>query len=172
MAKQLAEAGEEVWPLVLFDAWIPREIESLKRQRFGSIRSMMSVVQSVLRIGLANLRRELQRNDSTNKAGAMKRKVFSLVRNFTYVAGSAGRAANAIDAVMRYQPKPYRGRVIFVASEQLNKDGVPELWRQLAEGGLVIHTLSGNHESYIRNSPEAAARLLERTLDEFQQVAR
>jgi len=53
-----------------------------------------------------------------------------------------------------------------VRSTQWSQLGAPGHWKRLAGERLVVYTLSGSHESDIRNSPEAAARLLGQCLDE------
>jgi len=97
----------------------------------------------------------------------LNRKCLSGVRNVGRIARSVRRAASTLDEVMRYRPKIYRGKITLIGSAQWNKLGVPANWERLAGDKLVVHTLPGSHESYIRNSPEAAARLLGQCLEEI-----
>ncbi len=154
MAQQLAAAGEQVTPLVLFDAWLPTSKERVESRRLGRMGSLMESGKSVLRIGLTNVRRE-------RESSRRLRKFVSAARNWTHIVRAIRRAASLLDAVMHYQPANYPGPVMLVVSEQHQGAGIPEQWQHIVGSNLMVHTLPGTHESYIRNSPEAAARVLE-----------
>jgi thioesterase domain-containing protein/acyl carrier protein len=182
IAQQLAAAGEEVALLALFDAWLPLSADRTRSKVFGPMRSMAVSMMSVFRLGMANIQRELDRNTGgadleqsmswIDMAATFKRKGLSGVRNLKRIAGSVRGAAFTLDQVMRYRPKHYRGPVTLICSSEWERLGAPRQWERVAGDALVVHTLPGAHESYIRSSPEAAARLLERCLEEIPEVDR
>jgi hypothetical protein len=139
------------------------------------MRSMLATLNSVRQVALGNVRRDLRPNASTrwiDSALLLKRKCVDGVRNLARIAGAVRRASSTLDQVMRYRPKVYRGPITVIASAQWSRLGVPDQWRHLAGDKFVIHTLAGTHESYLRDSPEAAARLLDQCLAEARKDLR
>jgi aspartate racemase len=176
MAQQLMSSGERVTLLVLIDTWFPSS-ERANSHWFCRLRPILATLNSVRQVALGNLRRDLhsdleretRRFRWFDVALTLKRKGVSGVRNLTHIVRSARRASSTLKQVMSYRPKIYRGPLTLLVCAQWSRLGVAEQWRRLAGNTFVVHTLAGTHESYIRNSPDAAAHLLGRCLDEVRE---
>jgi len=73
-----------------------------------------------------------------------------------------------LNCVLGYQPRPYPGKVtVFEGSYASTRlSGWERKWQGLCTGGLAVHYLPGNHDSFIRSPHNAnLARELEQAID-------
>ncbi|MEI6148077.1 MAG: thioesterase domain-containing protein, partial [bacterium] len=66
----------------------------------------------------------------------------------------------------RYRPEPYHGRVDLLVCEEVEATGVAEKWRALVGPSLLVHTVPGTHDTYIRSGIAATGGLLNRILED------
>ena len=67
-------------------------------------------------------------------------------------------------ARLRYQYQPYSGKIAVVTNEEWY-DADPTLgWPRLALGGLEVHKIAGNHDTYITRNVRAVAQVLRECL--------
>jgi amino acid adenylation domain-containing protein len=67
-------------------------------------------------------------------------------------------------ALRRHKPKPYGGRIQILVNEEFYSRDRTLGWGQLAVKGLEIHKLPGDHDSYIREHVQVAAKKLRECL--------
>jgi radical SAM protein with 4Fe4S-binding SPASM domain len=149
MAQQLLAQGQEVALLLLMDTWRPGDADPRPS-------AMLKSKWSVSRVGLANLRRMLRNENWLRVAVTLKQKTAFWLR-----------AVQHIGKTLQYRPKVYPGRVTLLVSSDNDQKGLSEGWRSLCLGGLVVHTVPGDHESYIRRTPEIAAERLSACFDGY-----
>ncbi len=187
MARRLAGRGREVALLLLMDTWCPSLAGTMHYRLVERPRTLLGARSSVARAGLADVGRVLRehvrdRPDAgplrslrygVNVALTLKRVAdpwLEAVRQVGKPAPGAERIAEAesayVDLVMRHRPRPYGGRVTLLVSADNDRRGLAEGWRRLAGGGLAVHRVPGDHDSYIRGTPEATAERLQACLDE------
>jgi len=54
--------------------------------------------------------------------------------------------------LLRYQPKPYDGRITMLLTDNFpSLSRPPSEWSNWARGGLEIHRVPGDHNTYIRD---------------------
>lgn len=70
-----------------------------------------------------------------------------------------------VRTLFRYRPKRYRGRITILVNEVDARKSPDTGWQRLAAGGLTIHTVPGNHFSYIRDHSRDAAETMRECLD-------
>jgi amino acid adenylation domain-containing protein len=75
-------------------------------------------------------------------------------------------------ALRRHNPKPYGGGIQILVNEKFYRRNPTLGWDQLALGGLEIHKLPGDHDSYIREHVQAAAKKLRECLEKAGMEAR
>ena len=66
----------------------------------------------------------------------------------------------------RHRPQPYSGPIQLLVNEQYHRRGPALGWDGLARGGLKIHKLPGNHDTYIREHVHVTATTLRTCLDD------
>jgi amino acid adenylation domain-containing protein len=67
-------------------------------------------------------------------------------------------------ALRQHNPKPYGGGIQILVNEKFYRRNPTLGWDQLALGGLEIHKLPGDHDSYIREHVQVAAKKLRECL--------
>jgi hypothetical protein len=70
--------------------------------------------------------------------------------------------------LLRYRPRPYDRRLIFIACENREVDDAARVWRDLAAGGLDVRYVPGDHESHLGDHVATTAACL----DDCLRVAR
>jgi amino acid adenylation domain-containing protein len=68
-------------------------------------------------------------------------------------------------SLLRYRPKRYARRVTMLVNETDARGNPKPVWQRLAVGGLEIHTVPGDHFSYIRDHVKDVAEKLRDCLD-------
>ena len=73
-------------------------------------------------------------------------------------------------AIQRYRPVPYPGHLVLIISEKrLHARCSFSEWERLAAHGAEIHTVPGDHLSYLREHVHTTAEQLQTCLDKAQQ---
>ncbi len=147
MAQQLVAQGEEIALLLLMDTWRPIDADAKPL-------AMLKSKWSISRVGFSNLTRLLRNENWFHVAVRLKQKTALWLR-----------AVQHIGQTLQYRPKVYPGRITLLVSSDNDRKGLSDNWRDLSLGGLVVHTVPGDHESYIRQTPEVAAERLSASLD-------
>src|SRR5262249_19783571 len=70
--------------------------------------------------------------------------------------------------LLRYRPRPYPGPLTLLACEQSNARDPARGWRDLAVGGLDIHSLPGDHFTHLREHAQATAARIDACLQKAQ----
>jgi len=71
-----------------------------------------------------------------------------------------------IDALRRYRPRPYSGRVAILVNEDAFARDPATGWAELIRGGVTVRNIPGDHTAYIREHVRTAARVLKECLEE------
>jgi thioesterase domain-containing protein len=67
----------------------------------------------------------------------------------------------------RHRPQPYAGPIELLVNEQYHQDDDPSLgWDALGRGGVHIHMVPGNHDSYLRELAQVTAEELRACLQD------
>ena len=83
-------------------------------------------------------------------------------------AGSLKRAEIAYSlAVRRHERRPYSGKMVVIANEEWRNADPTLGW--IADGGLEVHGIPGDHDTYIRNHFEMVASLLRDHIERAEQ---
>jgi thioesterase domain-containing protein/acyl carrier protein len=159
MAQQLLAAGDQVALLLLMDTWCP----------FDGTVAMLRSRLAVARTALSNLSRLFQ----AQIRGVPSLGSGQVLRYWTGVFGTLNRKATSwrqtlkrIEQTMHYQPRRYPREITLLISSDNAQRGLANGWRRVSAGGLTIHTVHGDHQSYIRKTPEIVAEHLRNCLDE------
>jgi amino acid adenylation domain-containing protein len=187
MAQQLLAQEQEVALLLLMDTWCPTFAGVLHYTYFEKPLAILKDRAPIARAGLSDLRRVLLdhiRDRPPFKPVRWLRYGIDVALTLKRVAdpwlseiekiGKAPAGAvrvfaaetNYVKQGMRYRPRIYPGRVTLLCSAGNYRRGLAKNWRRLAGGGLTVHLAPGDHESYIRDTPEATAELLRTCFDE------
>ena len=68
-------------------------------------------------------------------------------------------------ALARYRGRPYAGRVTVFVNEELYGTDPTLRWTDLAAGGIEVHSIPGNHSTYITEHVQVVAKELRECLD-------
>ena len=71
-----------------------------------------------------------------------------------------------IDALRRYRPRPYAGRVAILVNEDAFARDPATGWAELIRGRVTVRNIPGDHTAYIREHVRTAARVLKECLEE------
>jgi thioesterase domain-containing protein len=169
MAMQLLQEGEEVALLAMIDAarpdWMSAQVDELRR-RWERAKHMATVIWGIIRPnGNSRSRavsdlvlRKVSSNGSNGSShskedlGAAERKLYRSTVTYRRV-------------MYDYRALPYPGRIIsFVCEDQyrINKEMG---WKSIAQGGLVIHKIPGDHVTMWKQHGKELARLLRSSID-------
>lgn len=72
-------------------------------------------------------------------------------------------------AIYRYRPEPYPGKMTLLINEEEYANNPSLGWKGLIGGGIEVHKLPGNHNSYIRENVRVAANKLKECLERADQ---
>jgi amino acid adenylation domain-containing protein len=157
VAQQLQQQGEEIALLSLLDAVLPTtsRLEAFEEQRKFSTR-LLEHVQNVLRLKPTQLLPYLL--DKARKA---------LVWLYPDLPDAVARhhyaKVKSLEAVLRYQPQCYDGRVALLVSEEFPDEHLAT-WGDLVQG-LKIHRIAGSHDLYIKENAPDIAEILKSSMD-------
>ncbi|MEH1768063.1 MAG: amino acid adenylation domain-containing protein [Nostoc sp.] len=163
MAQQLLSQGQQIALLALFDSYVPSTIKK------GSVSKSLSYnLNQLLKIGPAYLLKYgIERLSKKYGNFALKNK-FIRIKKLQYLVSQAAYFKLVKEYATKYIPQPYLGRItLFMASDRRFQDE-PELgWTKLANGGLEIHEIPGDHISIFQEpSIRLIAKKLELSIDE------
>jgi thioesterase domain-containing protein/acyl carrier protein len=182
-ARQLRECGEEVALLALLDVERPTLVNYWRYR----VREMFCI--SLIKFHWENLRR-LEWNQwpaylrgegiggapipsAFGQAADLARARAQAVLDIDHLGMSAPHVelarANYRRVVRRYRPGSYAGRMAIVACEKLCRKDPALGWSGLAQKGLHTHQVPGDHETYLREYVQVAAKELRKSLDQATQ---
>jgi amino acid adenylation domain-containing protein len=159
MAQQLIATGQKVGLLVLIDTVVPtgrRELTYYIEQFFQIPRIHYHLSKLRLRSGREYLTYIFDR------ALTVKEK---FTKNRYHVA-KVGRNYERI--TNHYRAQVYSGKITFLTSESFTAERKVQEWNQLTTGGLEVHQLTGNHDSYLGKNVETTAEKLQICLNTAQ----
>ncbi|SMH41867.1 non-ribosomal peptide synthetase [Azospirillum agricola] len=178
MARQLVERGETVAALVLLDGWCPSAAGQRHYEWIERPRALLRDRRTILRLAgtdlasifhdhrqaLARQSGRQRREQAGDAVGSLARAARRWARKLVTVAtpqpGQTAAAERAyVRTLMSHRPRRYPGPVTLIASGESLRQGVAEGWRPWAGGGLTVHAVPGDHDSYLRDH---AAATLER----------
>ena len=177
MAQQLLSEQQEVSLLLLLDTWCPTPAGTLLQYRQMRIASECAYVRDLTSYLLYAVVRHVTHGARLQPREALRytleaaRKIPGALVWFTSRLTRIGKAPsgwpaqqNYMKCAMRYRPRRYPGRITLILCEDHERRGLAKRWRALAGGGLAVQTVPGNHETYLRETPESAAPAIEHYL--------
>jgi amino acid adenylation domain-containing protein len=189
-AQQLRARGEEVALLAFLDAKCSRQSWGLSLWRRHSARlryRIQPISESWSRAGFHL--REIQRLERgkrlryfCDKTGNAILVITSVLRGETLSDSQGTKLDGGIGerqksrhaqlakeayclAVMRYRLRPYDGRITLLVNEEWYRSDPNLRWADLANGGVELRTIPGNHLTYITEHIQVLARELKECLD-------
>ena len=181
MAQQLLSQQQEVSLLLLLDTWCPTPAGTLLNYRQMTIAAKCAHVRDLILYLLYAVARHVKHGARLEPREALRymleavRKIpdalvwltSGLKRIWKAAPGSEQVVAarqNYMKCAMRYRPRRYPGRITLILCEDQERRGLARRWRALAGGGLAVQTVPGNHETYLRETPQSAAPAIEHCL--------
>ena len=152
MAQQLNAQGERVPLLVLFDSWNPAAVPSELdwRRLSGRIRFHLAAMQGMKRAEQQAYAMERARWGAQVIRNRMSRTSYRLRRLFGQPVPARMINALQIEAVLKYHPKPYAGRVLLFRCEKISTRHYMDSrygWGNLVGGGIEVIDLPGDHSA-------------------------
>jgi amino acid adenylation domain-containing protein len=167
MARQLRARGEAVRSLVLLDAYLAGEIEADATSLVLGYGRQLGLRASVLdeaELGRQPIAQQL--------AGLLARAQARALLPPEWTVEDIQRAFEAYLAIVRpflaYRPAAYDGGLILVRAQEEPRPGVADtrdLWRAYARGGVVEHTVHGDHHEFLHTSEDAVAAIVRAAVD-------
>ena len=172
--------------LLLLDTWCPTLAGVLHYRHIERAATLLAARRAVARRGIAEVGRVLRDHvrdrppfgpvRSLRYAVNVARTLARVGRPWVSAVNAVGKPAsgmeriaaaeaNYVERTMRYRPRPYPGQITLIVSAGSDRLGLANAWRALAGGGLVVRTVPGDHDSYLQDTPELAAAMLEDALD-------
>jgi aspartate racemase len=184
MAQQLLSQGEQMALLLLLDTWCPTFAGALHYHHVERAKILLAdryaVSRAVVSGGLSALRsrfrdRSLLDRRSLRDAVNVCRKLPGVARAWLTavyrvgkpVAGMERIAAaedNYVERAMSYRPRHYPGRATLVICTENERRGLAQRWQGLVGDGLVVLSVPGDHNSYLRDKTQHAASAIEDSL--------
>ena len=186
MAQQLRLRRQPVAVLLLLDTWCPTLAGVLHYRYIERPATLLAARRAVARRGMAEVGQVLRDHvrdrppfgplRSLRYAANVARTLARVGQPWVGAVNAVGKPApgaeriaaaeaNYVERTMRYRPRPYPGPITLIVSARNDRLGLARAWRTLAGGGLVVRTVPGDHDSYLRDTPELAAAMLEDALD-------
>jgi acetoacetyl-CoA synthetase len=186
MAQILDGEGDDVALLLLIDTWCPTLAGVLHYRHVERTSTLLAARCAVARRGLDDVRRVWRDHvrdrppfgplRSLRYAVNVTRTLARVAKPWAAAVYAVGRPsagaeriaaaeANYVERAMGYRPRRYRGPITLVACDDNARRGLAKPWRAIAGGGLDVHTVSGNHDTYLRDTPREAAAVIARCLD-------
>jgi thioesterase domain-containing protein len=187
MAQRLLGERQEVALLLLLDTWCPTLPGVLHYRYIEQTATLFAARRAIARRGVAEVGRVLQDHvrdrppfapvQSLRYAVNVARTLARVARPWVTAVNAVGKpaagaerieaaGANYVRRAMRYRPRVYPGRITLMVSASNDRLGLAKPWQALAGGGLVVRPVPGDHDSYLRETPETAAAILEECIDE------
>jgi amino acid adenylation domain-containing protein len=181
MAHQLLSQGEEIALLLLLDTWCPTRAGVLHYRHVERTATLLAgryaVTRAVVAGGLSALRRRFRDRSLVDGrslrdavdvclklpgiARAWLTAVYRVGRPVAGMETIAAAEENYVKRTMGYRPRHYPGRATLVLCADNQRRGLAKRWRALVEGGLVVRSVPGDHDSYLRSEARYAATAIE-----------
>ncbi|MDH3944287.1 MAG: non-ribosomal peptide synthetase, partial [Anaerolineae bacterium] len=165
MARQLAEAGEQVADLVVIDRYAPRRsswqsiiVDELRRD-YQFFRHLPAELRKILSMNAG------QRWDRMSRvARRLSRRVFQLLGKKSDISledvldtsdrSSLSKTIDAaiVEAYLHYRPKPYPGSLTLIRTPRGFLDPDKAMgWDKLAAGNVRVHIIPGVHDDILQS---------------------
>jgi len=192
IAQRLVAQRQEIALLLLLDTWCPTLAGVLHYRHVERAATLLAARRAVARRGMADVGRVLADHvrdrppfaplPSLRYTVNVARTLLRVARPWIAAVNAVGKPlsgtertaaaeANYVERTMRYRPRRYPGPVTLIVSAENERRGLGKPWRALAGGGLVVRCVPGDHDSYLRDTPHLAARVVEDCLDEASGAA-
>jgi aspartate racemase len=186
MARRLERRGDQIMSLLLLDTWCPTIAGVMHYRYVERTATLFAARRAVARRGLADVRRVLDEHVRDRPPFGLVRTphyAVNVVRTLARVARpwiaavaavgkpAAGREriaaveANYVERAMRYRPQRFGGRVSIIVCAENERRGLAKPWHALA-GEVKVTTVQGDHDTYLKATPDRAAAALEQCIDE------
>jgi amino acid adenylation domain-containing protein len=159
MAQQLIANGQEVGLLVLIDTVLP----TVRRELTYYIEQFFQIPR--IQYHLSKLRLRSRREYLAyffDRASTVKEKFTKNRYHVTKVGWNYERITH------HYRAQVYDGVITFLTSESFTAARKVQEWNHLTTGGLNVHQLAGNHDSYLGENVETTAEKLRICLNTAQ----
>lgn len=187
MAQQIIAQRQEVALLLLLDTWCPTLAGVLHYRYIERTVTLLAARSAVARRGFAEVGQVLRDHvrdrppfgpvQSLRYAVNVARTLARVGRPWLSAVNAVGKPAagmersaaaeaNYVERTMQYRPRSYPGRIALIVSASNHRLGLVDPWKALAVGGLSVRTVPGNHDSYLRDTPEVTAAILEECMHE------
>ena len=171
MAQQLHARGNEVGALVLLDTMLGNAQKWYETSRPRvTILERLQIARFVYHLRRL---RQLGFRQSVNYIVDRYRMIYPRIRSgrspvTVRDVAYDNRVSNYVSIIACYAPQPYPKRLTLLLSEGTYKEHDISGWKHLALGGLEIHRVPGNHDSYLREHSLTTAAQLRDCLDGAQ----
>jgi len=154
MARQLVAVGQKVGLLILIDTQYPSHVHQIRY----FLKRVTVKIQKLKRIPY-HLTKLLQLNSRE-----LQLYTFDKVQT----AKEVFVEQNYATVLMRYKPRPYIGRMTLLVNEDYYQKNPAIGWDHVAAGGLEIHQVPGDHDSYLGKYVKTTSDVLKGCLDAAQ----
>ena len=158
LAQQLRAAGEEVPILILIDSNFPTRPRMIRNQ-------LVNLWSDTLPPGA--VRPEGMRGVAA-RARDRARVLFSPTEEQRIGMRRSVIGNRYLRRILAYRPRPYDGKLTFLACEDREVEDAARVWKDVATGGLEVQYLPGDHYTHLRDHAATTAT----TLDECLRRAR
>jgi amino acid adenylation domain-containing protein len=158
LAQQLGAAGEEVPILILIDSNYPTRPRMIRNQ-------LVNLWSDTLPPGVA---RPGGLRGVAARAQDRARVLFSPTEEQRIGMRRSAIGNRYLRRILAYRPRPYEGKLTFLACEDREVEDAARVWKDVATAGLEVRYLPGDHYSHLRDHAATTAA----TLDECLRRAR
>jgi len=168
MAHQLQNASQQVVLLVLMNTIARKDPHSDPRRRIMRLLQVERIRHHWHQLRQLAFRQRIRYTLDKVRTGLI----------LTLPLSRRGRTARHIRRVRahyratlrRYRPQPYPGRITLLLSEDHYQADPTGGWQDLAAGGLDVHKVPGDHDSYIGTHVQTTARQLSACLSDAHRM--
>jgi amino acid adenylation domain-containing protein len=151
LAQQLRAAGEEVATLVLIDSNYPTRPRMMRNHLVNLWRDILPP--------------EVGRPPGISGAVTRVKARVRVLREPTEEQDTGMRKSaignRYLRRILSYRPRPYEGKLTFIACENRQVDDAARVWRDLAVEGLEVRYVPGDHYSHLRDHAATTAACLD-----------
>ena len=151
LAQQLRAGGEEVPILILIDSNFPTRPRMIRRQ-------LVNLWSDTLPPGV--VRPEGLRGMAA-RARDRVRVVYSPTEEQRIGMRRSAIGNRYLRRILAYRPRPYEGKLAFLACEDREVEDAARVWKDVAAAGLEVRYLPGDHRTHLRGHAATTARALD-----------